>query len=156
MKTAVFFKQNKPSTVVILGCSFIVLAVMAIFEDSTRLVPILTMLCISCVLLGYSISFEINKNYSHKRHYKLFGITIIKTKLDCFVPEYITVFSTRNTKSSDWGPVSAIGNQLMEQSYVVRMFKGKRHFTLWRTKSPNLAKLRAEELGALLEVKVHF
>jgi hypothetical protein len=156
MRTALFFKQQKPLTVVILGIIFLVFAILALLEDATRLESIIAMLCMGCVLLGYSISFEMNMNLNHKKHFKLFGVTAFKTRLECFEPEYVTVFSTINVKSSEWGPVSAMGNQQKGQSHVVRMFKGVKHFTVFRTKSLEEAKARAENLGKLLNVEIRY
>ena len=133
-----------------------VLAILALLEDPKKLEPIITMLCMSMMLLGYSISFEMNESFNHKKHFKLFGVTLFKTRLDCFIPEYITVFSTINVKGSEWGPVAAMGKQAKEQSYVVRMFKGNKHFTLYRTKFHYLAMAKAENLGRLLGVEVRY
>lgn len=156
MKKALFFKQSKPLTVIILGACFALLSVFSMYYETGKSEQIITMLFISLILLGYSISFEMHESFNHKKHFKVFGITLFKWKLDCLSPEYITVFSARNIKSSEWGPVSAMGNQLQEQNYVIRMFKGNKHFTVWRTKSESLARTKAEQLAKMLKVETRF
>lgn len=155
MKARLFFKQSKPLTVIILGVILLILATITIYEDVTKLEQIITMFCLGLILLGYSVSFEINENYNNKKHFKLFGITTFKSKLELFIPDYVTVFSSTSVKNTEWGPVAAMGSQTKDQSYVVRIFKGHQHFTLWSTKSYNLAKSKAEDLGNLLKIETH-
>lgn len=154
MKTSLFFKQQKPLTVKILGGLLFLLGCIVLVEDKFEITQVVIMFGLSLFLLGYSASFEIRDNLDHKRHFKLFGITLFKQKLDVFFPEYIVVFSTRTTKSSEWGPVSAMGNTNKGSSFVIRCFKGNEKFNLWRTSSAELAQSKTEELGKLLDVEI--
>ena len=156
MINSIFFRQQKPLTVKILGISFGVLAVLAAMENINELEPVVTMACISLILLSYSISFEIRQDYIHKKHFKLFGLSLFKWKLHCIEPEYVTVFSASSSKGSDWGPVAAMNGKLSEQNYVVRIFRGRQYFTLLRTKSRSLAETKANDLGELLGVETRF
>jgi len=70
------------------------------------------------------------------------------------VPDYITVFSASFKKDSEWGPVAAMGNQTRSAKYVIRFFKGNKHFTVWMSNSQALAKTKAMELGQLLQTEV--
>lgn len=156
MKKTLFFKQKKPLTVMILGIVLLIFAFLALSEGSNKLEPIVGMFCIGMLLLGYSISFEINDAYSHKKHFRIFGITIFKSQLDFFKPEYVTVFSSTGVKNSEWGPIAAMGKQIHDHSYVVRLFKGGQYFSLYRTKSYELAKSNADKVGKLLKIETHF
>ena len=155
MRNGLFFKQSKPFTVIVLGIVFLTIAALVLIQDATQLEQIITMSCIGIILLGYSISFEMKENYDHKKHFKIFGATIFKGKLKCFIPEYATIFSATGIQNSEWGPVAAMGNQRKDQNYVVRLFKGNQHFTLLRTTSYDIAKDKAEKLGVLLKIEVH-
>ena len=154
MTKSIFFKQSKPSTVIILGTSIIALALFLVYEGTASLSQILTMIVLGLLLLGYSISYEFDSNLSHKRHIKLFGVSIFRSKLECIFPEYITVFLAVFKKGSDWGPVSAMGKETRDGKYVIRFFKGNTHFTVWKTNSLPIAVSRAAKLGELINVKV--
>ena len=153
MKTSLFFTQQKPLTVKILGAVLLMFGVLISFEDYSRMSEYLIVLVLSSVLLGYSFSYEISKDLSHKRHFKLFGITLFKQKLDVFSPEYIVVFSVMAGKSSEWGPIAAMGNTNKESSFVIRLFRENQKFTVWRTSSSDKAQQRAMELSRLLNVE---
>ena len=154
MKTSLFFKQKKPLTVIILGIVLFILGGLVLVDNGNELTPPITMFSIGVILLGYSVSFEIRETLNHKRHFKLFGVTIYMSSLEFFAPEYIVVFSATYSKSSEWGPVSALGKENKENIFVIRFFKGSQKFTLWRTNSFELAKTRATNLGELLNVEV--
>ena len=154
MKTSLFFKQQKPLTVKILGGLLFLLGCIVLVEDKFEITQVAIMFGVSLFLLGYSVSFEIRDSLDHKRHFKLFGITLFKQRLDVFFPEYIVVFSTRTIKSSEWGPVSAMGNTNKGSSFVIRCFKGNEKFTVWRTNSSEQAQQRAIELSQLLNVEI--
>ncbi|MFK7813213.1 MAG: hypothetical protein AB8B59_12005 [Maribacter sp.] len=151
---SIFLKQSKPLTVSILGISMLVLTVFLTIEGSAELTQLVTMLFIVLVLLGYSISFEFRDSLEHKRHFKMFGVTLFKQSLVSIVPEYITVFSALFKQGSEWGPVSALGGQRDSGNYVIRFFKGNAHFTIWKTKSLTQANTKAKEVGSLLNVEV--
>jgi len=153
MINSLFFKQEKPLTVKILGGLLLLLACIILVEDTFKIIQVVIMFSLSLCLLGYSISFEIRDSLDHKRHFKLFGITLFKQRLDVFFPDYIVVFSTRTTKSSEWGPVGAMGNTNKGSSFVIRCFKGNEKFTVWRTSSSEQAQRRAMELSQLLNVE---
>jgi hypothetical protein len=154
MKTSLFFTQRKPLTVKILGVVLLVFSILIFFEEGSRMLEYLIVLVLSSILLGYSFSFEISKDLSHKRHFKLFGITLFKQRLDVFSPEYIVVFSVTSGKSSEWGPIAAMGNTNKESSFVIRLFRENQKFTVWRTSSSSQAQRRAMELSQLLGVEI--
>ncbi len=154
MKTAVSFRQKKPTTVIVLGIFLAILAILIFLEDRTKLEQVIVMFCMSLLLLGYSTSYEMRGDYNHKRCFKVFGLALWKGKLDCIAPEYIKVFAATSVQRSDWGPISAMGSRRKAQDYVIRMFKGRRHFTLYRTGNLDLARAKGKRLGELLEVEV--
>lgn len=154
MTKSIFLKQSKPLTLSILGGAILVLTLFLIMEGRAELAQISTMVIIGLALLGYSVSFEIKDNLEHKRHLKIFGVTIFEQKLASLSPDYITVFSALFKQGSEWGPVSALGGKRQSGNYVIRFFKGNRHFTIWKSKSLEAANAKAKEVGDLLKVEV--
>lgn len=154
MILAIHFKQPKPITIKILGTVILLMTAFIGYGGTPPLGQMITMLSIGTLLLAYSISYEIKANFNNRRHFKLFGITIFKQSLDIAFPDYITVFSARFKQRSDWGPVAAMGKENSNAAFVVRLFKGNRHFTVFKTNSFDLANIKAEMLGRLLNVEV--
>lgn len=112
MRKSLFFKQKRPLTVVILAIVFLIITCISLIEDSNELYVCITLFSIGIVLLAYSVSFELREDFDHKKHFKIFGITFFKLNLKFFNPEYTVVFSTSTSKSSEWGPVAAMGTQI--------------------------------------------
>ncbi|PCJ97731.1 MAG: hypothetical protein COA50_04640 [Flavobacteriaceae bacterium] len=105
-------------------------------------------------MFGYSISYEITKDFGNKKHYKLFGQTLFRQKLQCIYPEYITVFSASFKQGADWGSVAALGKERGEHLFVIRLFKGNRYFTIFKTSSFEKATAMAAELCDLLNIEL--
>lgn len=154
MKKSIFLKQRKPLIATILGIVFLVLILFLGYEGIAAYGQIMTMLVVGMLLLGYSVSFEINSERKHKKHFKLFGYTVFKQRLTCISPEFISVFSVVFKKDSEWGPVAAMGNQTRKGTFVIRFFKGNAHFTIWESDSLPLANAKASALGQLLNIEV--
>lgn len=81
-------------------------------------------------------------------------MSLIKLKLDVIHPEYISVFAASYKKGSEWGPVAALGNENREKDYVIRLFKGRKHFTVYKAKSLSEARNKGAELAELLQVEL--
>ncbi len=156
MKKSIFLKQSKPLIANILGTFILLLMLFLLYNETAGLGQLFIMPVIGIFLLSYSTSFEISRKFKNKWHFKLFGITVFKQGLECIFPDYISVFFAVFKKDSEWGPVAAMGNQTREGNYVVRFFKGNSHFTVWRVDSLGAAKVKAIELGELLNVEVKY
>ena len=154
MKQSIFLKQAKPLIATILGIAFLVLILFLLYDGVAEYGQIVTMLMVSILLLGYSVSFEIDSKRNHKKHFKLFGYTLFKKRLTCISPDYISVFSAVFKKDSEWGPVAAMGSQTRKGTYVIRFFKGNEYFTIWQCDSLHLANAKASALGRLLNIEV--
>ncbi len=154
MKQSLFFKQSKPSTVKILGFFILLLTLMLIYEGVAKINQIIIMLIIGVVLLAYSISYEFCNSFTNYKHFKLFGLSLFRQNLPSFHPNYISVFSSSTKKDSEWGPIAAMGKQSIGKDYVVRMFNENKHFTVFRSRSLEIARTKATELGKMLNVEV--
>lgn len=154
MKNSLYFKQLKPTTVTVLGVFLLIILGMVMFTNSGTLDQYIVLSGLSIVVLGYSISYEITKDFKNKKHYKLFGQTLFRQKLQCIYPEYITVFSASFKQGAEWGSVAALGKERGERLFVIRLFKGNRHFTIFKTKSLEKATTMAVELCELLSVEL--
>lgn len=154
MIDSLFFKQKKPLTIVILGVLMLLLVVNLILNDSGPLNQKVILSILSVLLLGYSISFEVRKDFVNYKHVKLFGFTVFKSKLKIAYPDYLIVFSSKYKQSAEWGSVAAMGKERGGEHFVIRCFKGNKHFTLYRTKSLEVAKERATQLSNLIGVEI--
>ncbi|UII81587.1 hypothetical protein [Flagellimonas sp. CMM7] len=148
-----FFKQSKPSTVIILGVFMLLLTLLLIYEGTVDLNQIIGMTIIGTVLLSYSISYELRGDFDNIKHFKLFGLSLFKQRFT-FSSDYISVFSTSAKKSSDWGPIAAMGKGTRNEHFVIRLFKENEHFTVFRSKSCETVVPKATELGRILNIEV--
>jgi len=154
MRESLYFAQPKPITAYMLAGLLIVVVILLLNGNSIVWGQVIILTCIALVLSGYSISYEIVSDFNNKRHFKLLGLTLFTNKLDIVFPDYITIFEANFKRGSEWGPVSAMGNKRSSDAIVIRLFKGNRHFTVFRTKSLQDAKEKANALSELIEVKI--
>ncbi|MEO9893536.1 hypothetical protein [Aurantibacter sp.] len=154
MKNTLFFRQKKPIIAPILGAMFILICLIDFIGEKTDYTKILVLVIFAVLLFGYTVSYEITKEYVNFRHFKLFGFTLLKSKLNIVFPDYISVFSAKYKRSAEWGPVAAMGKEQSGDSLVIQLFAGKKHFTIYRTNSLKKAKGKAAELSDLLRVKL--
>lgn len=154
MKKSIFFEQKKPVTVWMLGTIFLLLAAWNSVKDSGPLNQSIILGLIALILLGYSISYEIAADYNNKKHFKMFGHSLFKSKLALVFPDYITVFLAKFKSEADWGPVGALGKHRNGESYVIRLFTGNKYFTVYKSNSKQLAKDKATQLSELLAIAI--
>ena len=154
MNGAMQFEQSKPLTVKILGIMILLMTVFIVWSNTPSTSQLIAMPTIGILLLSYSISYEIKADFENRKHFKLFGTTVFIQRLELLFPDYISVFSARFKQGVDMGPVAAIGRINRDDAFVIRMFKGNRYFTVFKTNNLELATRRADVLGALLNVEV--
>ncbi len=148
--TQVIFKQDKPTTVIMLGVLLVLLSIIS----TSSLVDFIFLFLIALLLLGYRVSYRISKDYNNKKIISLFWIPLIIMKLDIIYPDYISVFGANFSKRNDWGPVSAIGTNSNADKFVVRLFKESEKFTLFKTGKYEEARYLARQLSGVLEVEL--
>ena len=109
---------------------------------------------LSLVLLGYSVSYKITKEYCNYKQFSFFGIVVFKRRLEILSPRYISLYGSSFSKSNDWGPVSALGTKSNWYGFVIRIFNKEDSFAIYR--SNNLIRTRklAFELSELLVVEL--
>ncbi|WP_299259159.1 hypothetical protein [uncultured Aquimarina sp.] len=150
-----FFKQQKPLKIKILGILIFVLVGYLLLIGNSSLSQVLILLTIGVLLLGYSISYEVRVSFEVYRHLRFFNSTVYKVKKDLVFPEYISVFSALFTQDNEWGSVSALGTKEKHGSFVIRLFSENNKFTLFKTNNYETALLRAKELGELIDVEIY-
>ncbi|WP_299435873.1 hypothetical protein [uncultured Aquimarina sp.] len=155
MKKGLFFTQEKPFKVKILGVLIFVIIGYLLIKGDSSLSQVLILLSIGITLLGYSISYEVKKGFDVYRHFMFLGGTIYKAKTDLDFPEYISVFSASFKQDNEWGTVSALGTQAKQNSFVIRLFNGNNRFTLFKTSNYQNAIGKANQLSELLGVEIH-
>lgn len=151
---SVFLKQAKPLKALVLGYFLLALVILMLIGNPDQIPQIVFLAFFGLLIVFYSISYEIRKDYKNKKHFQLFGITLFKYGFNIPYPEYISVFSSKQKFDNDWGPVSAMGTTSKDELFVLRIFYGKLHFTLLRTKDSTLIKEKAKELSSLLNVEL--
>lgn len=154
MKPSLYFRQTKPITAYMLGGLLIIVAISLMNGNDIVWSQIATLAFIALVLFGYSISYEITSDFKNSRHFKFFGLTLFKNKLDIAFPDYITIFAVSFKQGAEWGPVAAMGKNRNGDGFVIRLFKGNKYFTVFRTKSLKVAKEKALALSQKLGVEV--
>lgn len=151
---SIFLKQQKPLKVKILYMLIFMLTIYLIIVDTIILSQIMTLLGIGLILLGYSVSYEIKKDFENHKHIMFFGFSVFKEKLVINFPEYISVFSASFKQDNTWGAVSAIGTKQRQDAIVIRFFSDTTHFTVFKTSSHTIAFDNAKKLKALLDVEI--
>ncbi len=149
---SLFFKQEKPLTVKILGIALLILSLINLITNANKLNQTTTMFLIGLLLLSYSISYEIKKDYKNKKHIKVFGFSIIKLNLEIKFPNYITIFSAQYKQETNWGSVAALGNEAKKERFVIRLFKGNKHFTIYKKNKLEVVKTKAYKLSEFLNI----
>lgn len=150
--SSIIFKQTKPLTVVILGYFLAFIFLLFVVFHKPPLSQLLILFLLAFVLIGYSIRFEIESNYLNTKLFSLFGFVIFKQKLIIIFPEYIVLMPSTFSSSSDWGSVAALGKGKSNSFYVIRLFKGRDNFILYKSASLSIAKQKAEALSTLIGV----
>ncbi|KAA1247356.1 hypothetical protein [Aquimarina sp. RZ0] len=130
------------------------MAIYLVIADKFVLSQILILVGVGFVLLGYSVSYEVRKDFKNYKHIMFFGVTVFKQKLIIDFPEYISVFSASFKQDNNWGTVSAMGTKGMYDAIVVRFFTMNSHFTVFNTSTYELALDTAKKLGMLLNVEI--
>ncbi|MBS9461289.1 hypothetical protein KIM67_02615 [Flagellimonas sp. 389] len=154
MKQSISFKQQKPSTVIILGVFTLALTLFLIYEGAAKLDQILIMAIIGTVLLAYSTSYRLDDDFKIFKHFKLFGISLFKHKEFSFSPDYISVFPALFKKNAEWGPIAALGKTTENKSYIIRLFNESGHLTVFKSNSFQTISDKAKRLGIMLNVEV--
>lgn len=156
MRKSLHFKQPKPITAYMLGGLLLVIGISMLITNRLEWTQAAILSVFVITLLGYSISYEISSDFMNSKHFKLLGLTLWKSKMSIAFPDYVTVFAARFKVGAEWGPVSAMGKERNSEGIVIRMFTGNKHFTVFRTKSLQLAKEKAIALAELLQVEITF
>lgn len=151
---SLFFKQKKPLTVVILGYILLAVLLSLLATNSGPLNQHIVLGFLSLLLIGYSNSYEVLHKFKLYKHFKFFGITLFKSKVVFPLPDYLIVFSAKYKQGAEWGSVAAMGKERGGDNYVIRLFKGNKHFTIYRTNTIEVANNKATELSNFLAIEI--
>lgn len=123
MIKAFFFEQMKPLTVKILGAILLVFVLYLILTNSGPLNQKVFLGILSLVLVGYSVAYEIGRDFENYKHLKWFGFTVFKSKLQIPKPDYLIVFSAKYKQGAEWGSVAAMGKERKGDNFVIRFYR---------------------------------
>ncbi len=152
---SVFLKQLKPQQATISGSVLLLLIPVLWYFKENSVDKILILLLIGLVLIGYSVTYEIQKGFENYKRIRLFGVTLWKQKLKVLFPEYISVFSTSFKKDNEWGTVAALGTKSVNENVVIKFFKGQKNEIVYKSSEYANALEKANELSVMLNVRVH-
>ncbi len=153
MKNNMLFKQDKPTTAKILGvCMFVVACIQLLYKSNIS--ELVALFLLSTSILGYSVAYEIRSDFKNKKHFRLFGFSVLELKLNCIKPDYISVFSASFNGGTGWGPIAAMNAKNGSKSYVIRFFKGNQYFTVFKSNSLTEVEQKGEELASLLKINL--
>ena len=148
--TKIIFKQDKPTTVVMMGVLLVLLSIIS----TSSIVDFIFLFSIALLLLGYRVSYKILKDYNNKKTISFLGIPIINTTLDIIYPDYISVFGANFSKRNDWGPIASLGTNSNADKIVIRLFKENEKFTLFKSGKYEVTKKLAIQLSEMLKVEL--
>jgi len=151
----VLLKQSKPLQVSINGYVLLAFIPFLLFNNPNAFVRVGLLLLGGLVLVGYSVQYEVNKNFINYKLWTFFGFTVFKSKLNLFLPEYISLFSTSFKKDNDWGAVAALGTKSKSSNIVLKFFKGAKNEIVFKCNDYYTALKKAEELSELLDISIH-
>ncbi len=151
---AILCKQPKPLTVSIISYFLLFILLCLLFTNTAPLSQYIFLSIICFVLIGYAINYKVSKDFVIHKHFTIFGFTVFKSTISFPFPDYIIVFSSIYKQGAEWGSVAAMGNKRTGDNYVIRLFKGNKHFTLFRTTSFEIAKQKAIDLSNLTNVEI--
>lgn len=146
----IIFKQDKPTTVIMLGALLLLLSLLS----TNGLISFIFLFSIALLLLGYRVSYKINKDYNNKKIISLFGIQLITTKLNILFPDYISLFGANFSKRNDWGPIAAIGTNSNADKIAIKFFKGSEKFTVYKSNKYEKTNEFAKQLSEMLRVEL--
>ena len=145
-----YFKQEKPITVKIMGSLFFVFGCIQ-YSDLPGSVLFLSL---SLILFGYGVSFKITKDFINYKCFTFFGIILFKTKLDIVLPDYISLFAANFSKPNDWSTVSALGSRSNSERFVIRFFNKNETFTVFTSTNKIKTRNKAIVLSEMLDVEL--
>lgn len=148
--TKINFKQKKPVKAVIFGLLFLLISILG----STGIVQFVVLLIVGLILLGYRITYRINKDFRNYKIISIFGISLLKLNLILAFPDYISIFGANFSRSNDFGPVAALGTQHKSDEIVIRFFNGSENNTIFMSDNYNLVKEKANALHEMLGVEL--
>lgn len=144
------FKQNKPLKVTLLSVLFIMVAIIG----NTVLSQFIILLSTGILLLGYRVTYRIHKNFKNQKIISLFGIPLLKMKMDIPFPEYISLFEGSFSIGNNWGPIASLGTSSKSEKIVIRLFSGIEKVTLFKSNNYKKAQNLAIELHQMLDVEL--
>lgn len=78
---------------------------------------------------------EITPDFRNKRHFRLFGLNLVKLDLNISFPDYIVVCSAKLKSSTGWRAIDAMGKERSGDSWFIRLFSRNINFSVFKTNS---------------------
>ncbi len=103
MIESVVCKQEKALKGKILSNIMLGFSLVLFLVESIPLFQKTIFLTISILLVGYSISYKITKDFKNQKLVSFFGIHLFEMKMELDFPEYISVFSATYSLDNEWG-----------------------------------------------------
>jgi len=147
--------QLKPLKIKILGFLLILMFFISMYFVSARYLDSVIFLVLGILLLGYTVNYEINKDFRNYKSFGFFGFTLLRKVVRISFPEYISVFETNQTSDNNWSTVSALGTQENYNMFVVRFFNNNQKFTVYKSSDYKSALTIANKIGKMLDVDIY-
>lgn len=150
----VILKQPKLAKVKILGIIISLFSCyMLIFENIT-IFQFSMLLLAGIILLGYSISYEINQDFNNNKYLHLFGFSVFKQEIALPFPDYISVFPAVLKQENEWNMIAALGTTDKSETILIKFFHKNRNLTVFRSNNKKMALEKAKNIGKMLNVRV--
>tara|TARA_R110002073_G_scaffold279026_1_gene443040 strand:+ start:304328 stop:304816 length:489 start_codon:yes stop_codon:yes gene_type:complete len=153
--SAIILKQPRPQKATIFGISILIMTLFLWYYNLDAPYKISFLFLVGFIFLGYSISYEIRRDFDNRKRINFFGVTVFKSKLTVPFPEYISLFSGSFKKANEWGAVAALGTESKNEMFVLKFFKGKTNKIIYKSNDYKEALAKSNALSLLLKVRIH-
>ncbi|MET2986444.1 hypothetical protein [Aureibaculum conchae] len=102
-----------------------------------------------------SYEYCIQRNFENFVYIKIFGTAIYQKKKVFIVPDYISLNHQGYKEGGTWMWYPTIFGDARYKLYAIKFFKGNKNQTVFKTPYKEEARLKAEQLSTLLDIRIH-
>ncbi len=146
---SVRLKKDKILNIKIFAAIFIVIGIVAAFENLTGIFILL----IGVLLVGINVELEIFSIDKSRLQFTFLNKRLFSIKQEVLSPNYISLFGQSFSKSNDFSAVAALGSSSAFDFYVIRFFdENNRNEIVFKSKNKAEVLQKGKQLAELLNV----
>ena len=148
-------KQRKASKGQILSVILLIAAIAMFFVDSETILSKFLFLFIALIIVGTSVYYKITSEFDNKKIYMVFGIPILKIKLDVVYPDYISIAPGKFKSDNEYSSVAALGTEEKYDMFALRFFKDNKNDKVYMSSSYEDVLEKAQWLSNVLKTEIY-